>query len=329
MRRLFLHIGIGKTGSSAIQHAFSTESSRLRAAGIDYPQDDHLRALVDRGAATSGNAAPVRRALRQRDVVKAESELRSLIGDSDVTLLSNEGLYTADDDALKMIRNVAGGADVKVLLFFRPQSEFFASGYLQKLKSNKPVVQDLPMDEASMRLFERGRYDWNVIASRWADMVGETNLCVGWYPAVLRDPGVVNKAFDWVGVDRPASITPVVNVSPGREAAYVIELANRANLGHRIVDRLLTAAHEKNLLGTKMTLSADTARAIDDGTRESNRTMLRRFCPELDPDVELAPTKVTDTSLDQATVQRLRDMAIEIACRFGTGQADAQRIFKA
>jgi NAD(P)-dependent dehydrogenase (short-subunit alcohol dehydrogenase family) len=43
MRQLFLHVGIGKAGSSALQYAFSKATKDFAARGLTYPQTPEAR----------------------------------------------------------------------------------------------------------------------------------------------------------------------------------------------------------------------------------------------------------------------------------------------
>ena len=56
--KLFLHIGHGKTGTSAIQSSLAIASDNLRSRGINYPIGSTLRDRASRLEITSGNWEP-------------------------------------------------------------------------------------------------------------------------------------------------------------------------------------------------------------------------------------------------------------------------------
>ena len=56
--KLFLHIGHGKTGTSAIQSALAIASEDLAKRGINYPIQQSLRDRASRLEITSGNWEP-------------------------------------------------------------------------------------------------------------------------------------------------------------------------------------------------------------------------------------------------------------------------------
>ena len=56
--KLFLHIGHGKTGTSAIQSSLAIASNDLAEQGINYPIQQSLRDRASRLEITSGNWEP-------------------------------------------------------------------------------------------------------------------------------------------------------------------------------------------------------------------------------------------------------------------------------
>ena len=56
--KLFLHIGHGKTGTSAVQSSLAIASGKLLERGINYPIHPSLRDRSSQLEITSGNWAP-------------------------------------------------------------------------------------------------------------------------------------------------------------------------------------------------------------------------------------------------------------------------------
>ena len=75
MKTLFLHIGLGKTGSSALQSWLSLNVEGLREQGIDYAD---LAPEAKRGDVSSGNGVALFQAVRAGDLDEAERLLRSV-----------------------------------------------------------------------------------------------------------------------------------------------------------------------------------------------------------------------------------------------------------
>jgi hypothetical protein len=323
-RRLFLHVGAGKTGSSALQHAFTKFSGVLAAQGIRYPERPKLRLKSLAQLPIAGNASTVFRAVQANsaaDITTAVHEL--IVGDGDI-LLSNEGLYITSKQNLLQLRQAAGDMEARILVFFRPQADRFVSGYLQALKAGK--IANESVDEFALRHHRIGLHNWLGCAERLQEVFGNLRVC--WYPAVIRGAGVVAEAFDWLGLPNPQENT-VVNPSPGREAAIVLQQANKAGIAKRgFSDRFLLAAQQEASLGTKITLGDGVRNIIDSETRDANFELLRRFCPELVPERELkSQVEPTIEQLDHSLVARLTAIAASTALTLGEDQATVERAF--
>jgi len=126
-KRIVLHIGHGKTGSSAIQAALARNQDLLRSAGILYP--DH--ATLDqarRGEVTSGNLDPEHWFEGQViPIARAADEY-------DTIVFSNENLFHRFDEFLD--GHAAYGEEFlfEIVLFVREPFEKLNSAYQQSVK---------------------------------------------------------------------------------------------------------------------------------------------------------------------------------------------------
>ncbi|MDU8912161.1 hypothetical protein [Aestuariicoccus sp. MJ-SS9] len=118
-RRIILHIGSPKCGSTYLQQALLQSAGALRAAGIHYPHD---------GGGHPGNAADLADLTRPR--------LETWFGDGIHTvILSHEDLYGGPrrGDALaRLVRE--DDTQVQLIAFLRPFSEFIFGDYSQFMK---------------------------------------------------------------------------------------------------------------------------------------------------------------------------------------------------
>jgi hypothetical protein len=134
VKRLILHVGHGKTGSTAIQSALALSEDALRDRGVAYPQGPEREAAVA-GNVTSGNGMP--KALLSR----AEAALR---GDADRIVFSNETLFRklqADEALLDALARL--GATLEFVLFIRDPLGHALSSYGQSIKRGG-ATHDLP-----------------------------------------------------------------------------------------------------------------------------------------------------------------------------------------
>ncbi len=126
-KKVILHIGHGKTGSSAIQAVLARNQALLGQAGILYP--DH--AMIDQarqGAVTSGNLDPENWFEGQVIPVARAAE------GYDAILFSNENLFHRFDEFLERQAAYADEFAFEIILFVREPFEKLNSAYQQLVK---------------------------------------------------------------------------------------------------------------------------------------------------------------------------------------------------
>jgi len=126
-KRVVLHIGHGKTGSSAIQAALARNQELLRSAGLLYP--DH--ATMDqarRGEVTSGNLDPENWFEGQVIPIARAAEGYNTI------VFSNENLFHRFDQFLDRHAAYDEEFDFEIVLFVREPFEKLNSAYQQMVK---------------------------------------------------------------------------------------------------------------------------------------------------------------------------------------------------
>lgn len=125
-KKVILHIGHGKTGSSAIQAALARNQALLRGAGILYP--DH--AAVDRarrGEVTSGNLDPDNWFEGQVIPIARAAEEGTIV-------FSNENLFHRFDEFVEKQAAYADEFAFEIVLFVRAPFEKLNSAYQQLVK---------------------------------------------------------------------------------------------------------------------------------------------------------------------------------------------------
>jgi hypothetical protein len=126
-KKVVLHIGAGKTGSSAIQSALARNQDMLRSAGIAYPDHAALES-ARRGETTSGNLDP-ENWFEGQVVPAARAEQ-----DCATILFSNENLFYRFDEFLAAHAAYADEFDFEIILFVREPFEKLNSAYQQLVK---------------------------------------------------------------------------------------------------------------------------------------------------------------------------------------------------
>ena len=138
--KLFLHIGHGKTGTSAIQSSLAIASDNLRGKGINYPIGSTLRDRASRLEITSGNWEP-------NSNVSLGEQLLSIAEknqDNSVIILSSESLFWLIPELIKNKIQWENQLDMHIILAVREIEEMLSSEYQQRVKRHGDAM---PLDQ--------------------------------------------------------------------------------------------------------------------------------------------------------------------------------------
>lgn len=136
MKHLFLHIGLGKTGSSAIQSWLSLNAETLSRQGIDYAD---LIPSAKHGEVSSGNGYILHRAVVSQDFDEVERLITSTYffnPKNSVAIISCELLQGIKAVYIKRIKEICdkNGIHVSVIAYVRSVYEQSYSTYIQGVK---------------------------------------------------------------------------------------------------------------------------------------------------------------------------------------------------
>lgn len=127
MKKLILHIGHGKTGTSAIQSFCARHQDKLKTHGVDYPHHSSFDIAID-GKVTSGNINP-----RQEGWLQAlEKAVR--LSSEDKILFSNEDMFHIIARDWAQFSAFAKKINTEIILFVRDPVEMLLSSYGQAVK---------------------------------------------------------------------------------------------------------------------------------------------------------------------------------------------------
>jgi hypothetical protein len=171
-RKLYLHIGAGKTGTSALQQFFFQNRHVLQSHHIVYPEIG-IHQFAHHGLATSCYEPRERQFfMPDTDILPLEDYLEQVIAlDGDV-LLSSEYLWHGRH-AYKLI-SLCEHFDVKIVAYVRRQDDLLMSRYNQQVKvTGEPfqnVLYYLPKVEHAM--------NYELVLGRWEKQFGRAAIVV-------------------------------------------------------------------------------------------------------------------------------------------------------
>lgn len=245
-RPLFVHVGLSKSGTSALQRHLWSSVEPLADAGVGLPlvgRTDHVRKLlVPLGyRAVHGFTRDVdRSALRDLG-----AQIRDTPGDR--LLMSVEDLAEADADRVKLLGEMAqeAGTEVHVVLTARNLAKQLPSEWQQFLKHRRTIAYPDFLEEVRSGTGEDGDNFWwrqhlPRVCERWSlAAAGPERVHVVSVPPVSEDASAVYRLFgSVVGFDHTllnARLDVAVNESYGYLEAEMLRRVNLA-LGDRLTD---------------------------------------------------------------------------------------------
>lgn len=183
---MLLHIGVHKTGTTAIQAALANARPKLGTYGVQYPGTHQAHrsiasSAMNRRLGWRPGGAPDPEPAAWQEFIR---DSRSFAG---VTVCSSEFFAESDDATAKSIVDAIGVENVHVVITLRNLGKILPSAWQQLLKSGYEVDYAEWLDNAfnavEPDLHAKSRNFWvrhrhNIVVRRWADLVGPERVTV-------------------------------------------------------------------------------------------------------------------------------------------------------
>ncbi|GAP74584.1 hypothetical protein W04_1100 [Pseudoalteromonas sp. SW0106-04] len=262
-KKIIIHAGPGKTGTSAIQSWLSSNIELLKSHGIHYPAHE-----VDSNSVSSGNLLKVLKSDGKHWVVD-EVKLKQLVSafessKCEVLLLSSEHFYSVIEELHRML------PEAKFLLYFRNPVDMLESNYNQGVKRHGFTHKFSPPEKIGTGYLERFK--------SLLSLLGTNHLFVRSYDLANQfDGGVVEDFLSFLGLDvKPER--KKINASYTLEA---LELKRQLNvfelepLDARELDKLLQG-YNQGLVGYSL-FSESQYLTLQQSCHEQLRELFRKY----------------------------------------------------
>jgi hypothetical protein len=238
MKELVLHLGIPKTGSSALQVFLARNHAALLARGVDYLRIGEFMLGVE-GRISAGNGAYLARTMLPADapahLPDAEhywAEFRNAVARSTarIGIVSSELFVDARREALEAL--IAGlgedGITVRALYYIRRQDQFLASSYMQQVKRH--ACTESPESYARTAYRQHPYLGYHSFYRYFCGIFGADNiLCRVYEGALTRGSGLFRDVLGALGIaaEGLAFAVPDINTSLTPKDAAIMLLINR------------------------------------------------------------------------------------------------------
>ncbi len=205
MKRVFLHIGTHKTGTTSVQHFAVNNEKKLHEHGILYPKAGRPHLEVNKGhhllawAPTKSMVGSSLWGEFSEDPRSVWDALREEINASScrTVLISSEEFDVLDERGVETIAQSLDGFKVTIICYLRRLHEFVQALYTTNVifhGEKRPIKEYL----RGMRTTT----NYEELVSRWKKVFGQHNVDVNFYiPDALMERDVVVDLFDKLGFD--------------------------------------------------------------------------------------------------------------------------------
>lgn len=196
-RRLILHIGQTKAGSTAIQNYLDHERDALLKHGILFPSTGFSRSNPHDPDRTAGHLGLVRMLSRDDPLHRAElDETRA----AEQLVLSAENLFIdrPESDLLALSR-FSDGYELTLVLIVRSASAWFVSRYIEDVMSGFKS-STLTFQQACRERISVGVHDYAARLRYLCDILHPAQVCLINYDAASDDEGIIPKFLSATGL---------------------------------------------------------------------------------------------------------------------------------
>ncbi|MEM1386196.1 MAG: hypothetical protein AAF748_03410 [Pseudomonadota bacterium] len=223
-KRVWLHIGTAKSGTTALQRVMAQNPDILNRHGLDHVSVPRLSSCNKLAIAINRNRAEDLQAYNEHFTSELSRDAES------IALLSSEMLYGMPPerifDALPILRDV----DLSVLVYLRRQDRYIESSYLQKMKNNRFSGSIA----AYIARFDGSGSDYYTKLEPWiaAPQPLHVRVCE---PARLVGGSTISDALHVMGLDALAADLPTetrANPSPSLARLQILQALHAAGHGN-------------------------------------------------------------------------------------------------
>jgi hypothetical protein len=306
MKQLYIHIGLHKTGTTAIQHFLHTNRTALEAAGYLYPGKEIAQHAI---GWMFNEIHPSHRNL-VRECHELFEEVKN--SDCDKIVLSSETISAykrANAPKLKQYLDLELDSEwsAKIIVYLRRQDHWLESRYMENIRTDYSLsskyLKEYTFSEFLANYRQYYELDYYQRLQSWKEVFGLENIVVRAYEKLQWQGDITQDFLQAIGItryDKFANPKKFIHTSLSPDAIELIRLYNKYfNLGRRcrrVILDVLTRISSKTPFSSPSYLSPKERFLLLREYREANKKVAVEYlgradgrlfyeeCP--DPDVK-------------------------------------------
>lgn len=293
---LFLHIGIGKTGTTSIQTFLEMNAPALAQRGIILPASlgrrNHRRLtmyalnedVIDNSRRAKGLLTPENIEQFRKQVLNDFRTEVATWGPRKAVVMTSEQMTRlrrpGEIARLKNFIALTGEPDIRIIVYLRRQDLYYVSEYSQEIKGGR----DIPFHPDG-KVVNRNIYFYDRLLGYWSEVFGASVIIARPFErSALKNGDAIDDFMSLIGVD---DLTEFERPPPRNASldAYTVEFLRRLNPAvPRWIDRgenptrvRLVQALEAISDGPKLRMSRENAQRFLSLFAESNASVAREY----------------------------------------------------
>jgi hypothetical protein len=246
-RTIFLHIGINKTGTTAIQRYLSGHQNLLKSLGLLYPQTG-LRGESHYGLS---DTLGFHHKIISKDEAIELSCLREQFN-KEISNYAGMVLFSSEffvlNKPIEKAKHFFDGYPVKIVVYLRRHDHWWESVYAQAVKTvarppwNRGIMGFVNFNRKKNKIVGKYRH----LLDRWAEQFGKENILVRPYELEQNHPNLVFDLLRTIGMahllnELPSDI-PRENTSSSTRSIQLLDIFQRLRVKEDVRLRLIKYA---------------------------------------------------------------------------------------
>ncbi len=244
-KKVYLHIGIGKTGTSSIQNMLVSNYEKLLQQGVLIPKSGLKYGMAHHGLAN----------LQEDEFSKDTKEIYNALVDeidsssADKVIISSELFSYVKHGYIKQIHEFLKKYDVTIVFYVREQVKLFESGFLQNLKAGNEQLKQNNLGKVIYNFKDfcsnLEKKDFNYLIKPWEETFSSKNIKARLFDQKINNGNICNDFVEFIDLKNISIDFPVeyTNESLINDFSQLIKLIDNLeptpNKRKKLIDSLL------------------------------------------------------------------------------------------